>query len=160
MKDITGNGHYTVYPIAIIRTGPDGTRIEVAEPFRPALKELGTFSHANVLWWCHETSGDHHRETTRFTPPFEAPELGVFASGAPMRPNPIALSTVRLTGLEENEGIIEIAGIDAFDGTPVLDIKPYMPFYSQVKDPSVPAWAAGWPEWMPPDGPALDQKPK
>ena len=96
---------------------------------------------------------------TQFDPPFEAPRLGVFASHAPFRPNPIALSTVKIVAVDEAAGVVEIKKIDANEGSPVLDIKPYLPFYSRVESPRVPEWASRWPGRMPEDGVGLDDTP-
>ena len=97
---------------------------------------------------------------TQFDPPFDAPRLGVFASKAPTRPNPIAISTVRITRIDHERGLIETPRIDALDGTPILDIKPYLPFYDRVASPGVPGWASRWPQWMPEEGVELDQIPE
>lgn len=89
--------------------------------------------------------------------PFEAPVLGVFACRAPMRPNPVGLTTARVLHVDRDAGRVEIADIDAYDGTPVLDLKAYMPFCDRVRSVRVPDWAAGWPQWMPEDGLGLEE---
>ena len=65
-------------------------------------------------------------------------ELGVFAQRTKFRPNPIGVTAVRLLGIEDN--IVRVRGLDALDGTPVLDIKPYMPPFDRVDDVSMPPW--------------------
>ncbi|MFW6261419.1 MAG: TrmO family methyltransferase domain-containing protein, partial [Spirochaetota bacterium] len=92
-------------------------------------------------------------------PPFEAPPLGVFAVKSPMRPNPIALTIVKIIAVDRAAGTIEIARIDAFDDTPVLDIKGYMPAVDRVANARVPEWASAWPDSMPDEGLSLDRVP-
>lgn len=83
---------YEVYPVGYVRRTNDSVYVEIEKKFRSALLELENFSHIQVLWWCHSFDEKKFREMTQFDPPFEAPRLGIFASRAPMRPNPIAIS--------------------------------------------------------------------
>jgi tRNA-Thr(GGU) m(6)t(6)A37 methyltransferase TsaA len=64
--------------------------------------------------------------------------VGVFATRSPVRPNPIALSVVRL--LERRGHTLLVKGLDAYDGTPVLDIKPYIPYSDSIPDATFPHW--------------------
>jgi tRNA (Thr-GGU) A37 N-methylase len=68
----------------------------------------------------------------------EVPVVGIFSCRCPQRPNPIAISTVRL--LEHKGNKIKVKGLDILDGTPVIDIKPYWPHYDKVEDEKIPAW--------------------
>ena len=61
--------------------------------------------------------------------------MGIFATRAPLRPNPIALSTAEVLDIDQANGILRLAYIDALDGTPVLDIKPYTPSLDRVETP-------------------------
>lgn len=72
--------------------------------------------------------------------------MGVFATRSPLRPNPLALTAVSVLDLDNQTGIIKIAYIDANDGTPVLDIKPYTPSLDRVENPQVPSWCDHWPK--------------
>jgi tRNA-Thr(GGU) m(6)t(6)A37 methyltransferase TsaA len=100
--------------------GTEGT-IEVFEEFRPGLKDLDGFSHIMLIYHFHKSDG-----FKLLCKPFlEDVEHGVFAIRSPRRPNPIGLSIVRLKGIED--GILKIANVDVLDGTPLLDIKPYVP---------------------------------
>lgn len=63
-----------------------------------------------------------------------------------MRPNPVALTTVQMIGADLSEGSIQVAYIDANDGTPVLDIKPYTPSLDRVEKPEIPDWCSHWPK--------------
>ena len=73
-------------------------------------------------------------------------EMGIFATRSPIRPNPIALTAVEILYIDYDKGVIQIAYIDANDGSPVLDIKPYTPSLDRIEAPEVPAWCAHWPK--------------
>lgn len=98
----------------------EGT-VEIFEPFVPGLKDLEGFERIWLLYWFHEV------QTSRLqVKPFKDDTVrGLFATRAPCRPNPIGLSAVRLEGVEGNH--LRIADVDILDGTPLLDIKPYVP---------------------------------
>ncbi len=72
--------------------------------------------------------------------------LGTFATRSPMRPNPIALDCVQVTYIDHENAVIGLAYIEAFDGSPVLDIKPYTPSLDRVENPVVPEWCSHWPK--------------
>jgi tRNA (adenine37-N6)-methyltransferase len=155
-----GRSHYDIRPIGLVeRRGDDGSRLCVFEPYRACLVGLDGFGHAQVLWWFSECDDERSRATTTVDPPFDAPTLGVFASRAPTRPNPVALSTVAVRGVDVDRGVLEIGAIDAADGSPLIDIKPYLPHYGRVRAPVVPGWAADWPDWLPDEGVELDAPP-
>jgi tRNA-Thr(GGU) m(6)t(6)A37 methyltransferase TsaA len=155
-----GPSRYEIRPIGLVeRRGDDGARLRVHEPYRACLVGLDGFGHAQVLWWFSACGDERSRATTTVEPPFDAPPLGVFASRAPTRPNPIALSTVAILGVDVDRGVLEIGAIDAADGSPLIDIKPYLPHYGRVRAPIVPAWAADWPDWMPDEGVEIDVPP-
>lgn len=150
---------YLLSPVGFIHREGNSIQIKIQPEFTPALKELGTFSHAQILWWFSEFDDESARKTTQFDQmPFEAPPLGVFACRSPLRPNPIGLSTVKILAVDHELGLLKIADIDAYDGTPVLDIKAYMPHCDRVQDVKVPEWAAGWPDWLPENGLGLEEK--
>ena len=149
---------FQLSPVGTIRREEDSISIEILPAFKPALKELETFSHALVFWWFSEFDDEKSRTTLQFDrTPFEAPLLGVFACRSPLRPNPIGLSTVKLLKVDHRKGVVEIADIDAYDGTPVLDIKAYLPHCDRVKKVSVPSWAAGWPDCLAENGLGLEE---
>ena len=68
----------------------------------------------------------------------ELPLVGLFATRSPNRPNPVGIATVRL--LERQGNILKVEGLDAIDGTPIIDIKPYIPGYDSATDAKVPPW--------------------
>jgi tRNA-Thr(GGU) m(6)t(6)A37 methyltransferase TsaA len=111
--------------------------------FEQALKDIEGFDYIWVLAWLHLNEGWN----PQVIPP-RGPKVkrGLFATRAPHRPNPIALSALRLTGIEGR--VLRVRGIDLLDGTPVLDIKPYIPYSD-----AFPAAKAGWLEGLPPEEP-------
>ena len=97
--------------------------VEVFEPFREGLADLEGFSHLFLLYHLHRS----HGYKPRVVPFLDPQPRGLFATRAPARPNPIGLSVVRLEGILE--GVLRISGVDVLDGTPLLDIKPYVPAF-------------------------------
>ncbi|MBN1877576.1 MAG: SAM-dependent methyltransferase [Anaerolineae bacterium] len=140
--------NFTVTPVGYVRNSKEGTYLEIASPYIPALQGLKGFGHINVLWWCHLY--DEYREMVECDQPYkDAPaKMGIFATRAPVRPNPIALTTVAVLDVDEKRGIIMTPYIDAEDGSPILDIKPYHPAEDRVRDVAVPDWCASWPKWL------------
>ncbi len=113
--------------------------------FADALNHLEAFSHVWIIFLFHKSTQRGWRPTVE-PPRLGAPErMGVFASRSPHRPNPIGLSVVRLDRVNrEAAGGIEIhvSGVDLLDGTPVLDLKPYVPYADSVSD-ARNGWATG-----------------
>jgi len=114
------------------------SQIIFREELTDALKGVEEFSHLFVLFWMHEMS-DEDRKIMKVHPRGrrDMPLLGIFATRTPHRPNPIGLTRVKLLGVEGN--IITVQGLDAFDGTPVLDIKPF-DSWDTTEDFRVPEW--------------------
>jgi tRNA-Thr(GGU) m(6)t(6)A37 methyltransferase TsaA len=100
--------------------GVQGT-VEVYEEFRAGLKDLDGFSHIILLYHFHGSTGF----SLCVVPFMDTQPRGLFATRAPKRPNPIGLSVVRLEGVDD--GLLRVRGVDILDGTPLLDIKPYVP---------------------------------
>ncbi len=139
---------FYVKKIGVIRADGAGMRVELEKPYAAALTGIEGFGHLNILWWFSgcDNEGSRGRLTER-SPYKNAPEiLGTFATRSPERPNPIALSCAQVTYVDAANGVVGLAYIDAFDGSPVLDIKPYTPSLDRVENPSVPAWCANWPD--------------
>lgn len=138
---------FTVHPVGYVRAEESGFYLEIAPDYVPALKGLDDFGHINVLCWFHLY--DEYREVVECDQPYKhAPaKLGIFATRAPVRPNPIALTTVAVTHIDHEQGRVYIPYIDAEDGTPILDIKPYHPCEDRIKDVKLPEWCAHWPQW-------------
>ncbi len=139
---------FTVSPIGYVRVGQEGFFLEIEKEYIPALKELASFSHVNVLWWSHLSDSTENRGILEIEQPYKSSpsSMGIFATRSPLRPNPIALSVAPIINLDYKRGIIQIPYIDAEDGTPIIDLKPYHPSIDRIKKVSVPAWCSHWPE--------------
>jgi tRNA-Thr(GGU) m(6)t(6)A37 methyltransferase TsaA len=97
-------------------------RAVIDAEFVPGLAGLETFTHLILLYWLHQSGPP----ALRFIPPFDTAERGVFATRAPRRPNPIGLAVVALDGFDGAD-TLRLRYLDCLDGTPLLDIKPYLP---------------------------------
>jgi tRNA (adenine37-N6)-methyltransferase len=141
---------YNVTPIGRVSVGSGGFAVKLAAKWVAGLRELDGFRHIVVLWWCHHLDTAEYRALTEFDQPYrKAPaKVGVFATRSPARPNPIAATTVAVLRIDHDEGIVHLAFIDAEDGSPVLDIKPYHPCTDRVRDVRVPGWCGHWPQWF------------
>ena len=100
--------------------------VEVFARFAEGLRDLSGFSHVILLYYFHR-SGEPALTVTPF---LDKHPRGIFATRAPKRPNPIGISTVRLLAIEGNR--LHIEGVDILDGTPLLDIKPYVPAFDRI----------------------------
>ena len=130
-------------PIGTIYTGhtrPDDTpiqpayasgcrgKVEVLPEFTEGLCDLEGFSHVYLVYHFHAAD----KATMRVKPFLETTERGIFATRAPCRPNPIGFSIVRLLGRQDN--VLEVDGADMLNGTPLLDIKPYVKRFDCILD--------------------------
>lgn len=95
--------------------------VEIFPEFEVGLKDLEGFSHVILLYYFHQVSG----VKLTVSPFLDSEPRGIFATRAPSRPNPIGLSVVRLLGIEGRT--LRVENLDILDGTPLLDIKPYVP---------------------------------
>ncbi|MGA8727690.1 MAG: tRNA (N6-threonylcarbamoyladenosine(37)-N6)-methyltransferase TrmO [Terracidiphilus sp.] len=101
--------------------------LEILPEFAPGLKDVEGFSHLFVIWVFDRSSGFELVGKT----PADNRTHGVFATRSPRRPNPIGLTVVEL--LRRDNGSLHVRGVDMLDGTPILDIKPYMSSIPQEK---------------------------
>lgn len=108
--------------IRAAREQMDGATIELSPEFAPALTGLEVGQPILVLYWMDDARRDLVIQAPRHV---DAPR-GTFALRSPNRPNPVALSAVRITALDLDKAVIGIDAIDCFDGTPVVDIKPWL----------------------------------
>jgi tRNA-Thr(GGU) m(6)t(6)A37 methyltransferase TsaA len=97
-------------------------RVEVDPDFRPGLSGLQVGEPVILLYW----TGAARRDLIVLNPTHRDGPTGVFALRAPSRPNPIAVAVVRLLAVDVNESVLTVDALDAFDGTPLLDIKPWL----------------------------------
>jgi tRNA-Thr(GGU) m(6)t(6)A37 methyltransferase TsaA len=139
---------FTLQQIGRVQAQEPRFFLEIAPEFRPALEKMDQFSHVIVVWWAHEhdTEADRKRVTTAI-PYAGNMEAGVFACRAEYRPNPIGITVCQILSVNIETGIVELPYIDAYDGSPVLDLKPYFPVSDRVRDFTVPEWVRDWPDW-------------
>ncbi|HZU77488.1 MAG TPA: tRNA (N6-threonylcarbamoyladenosine(37)-N6)-methyltransferase TrmO [Dehalococcoidia bacterium] len=118
------------------------SRLELLPEFAPALAGIDGFSHVIVLTWLHLAAAEP-RDALAIHPGGDPslPLVGVFALRVGGRPNPIGLSVVELLGVSDR--VVRVRGLDAIDGTPLLDLKPYLPPYDSVPGALLPGWAKG-----------------
>ncbi|ADN50741.1 tRNA (N6-threonylcarbamoyladenosine(37)-N6)-methyltransferase TrmO [Vulcanisaeta distributa] len=155
---VVNNDGLFLRPIGIVRhglsddvvrasgKGVDGV-IEVFEEFVDGLRNIDGFSHIILISLFNKVTRDQRnilvvkpRRLVKFGVSLdELPEVGVFASDSPHRPNPIGLSIVRLVSRDGR--FLRVSGLDLFDGTPILDIKPYTPDRSvSISELTTPTW--------------------
>ena len=141
-------------PIGVVRNNvfdpqPSGwenvrSDLLILEELTDALEGIDAYSHIIVVFSCHLVP-EEERATGRIRPRDDArlPEQGVLATRSQRRPSALGVAVVPLVRRRKN--VVRVMGLDAIDGTPVLDIKPYLPHYDSVVDAGVPDWA------LPPD---------
>jgi tRNA-Thr(GGU) m(6)t(6)A37 methyltransferase TsaA len=120
-------------PIQPSRAGGAKGAVEVFSPYRQGLKDLEGFDRVWLVYWMHLAP----EARLLVTPFLDRQQRGVFATRAPARPNAIGISSVRLLRIAGNT--MEVADVDIVDGTPLLDIKPYVSEFD-----SFPGSRAGW----------------
>ncbi len=145
-----------LFPIGIIRTsateeeiknsyeGVEGI-IEIFKEFSNGLDGIDEFSHLIIVFWMNKVNEENrktlkvkHRRLLRFGfKENELPEVGVFCTDSPHRPNPIGITIVEL--INRNDRLLKVKGLDAFNGTPVIDIKPYT-YDRKIENIKVPKW--------------------
>jgi len=131
---------FVVRPIGHVEKTEDCTRIVLAKEYEPGLLGLDGYSHLLMFWWFDKNDTPQKRSILQVHPMGnrENPLTGVFATRSPVRPNLIALTLCKIVAVKGN--VVEIESTDAFDGTPVLDIKPFIPGYDSTEEASVPKW--------------------
>jgi len=123
----------TATPIQPIFAGGRRGRAEIDPAYAEGLSDLEGFSHIYLIYHFHQVNGWQ----PLVTPFLDHHQHGLFATRAPKRPNPIGLSIVRL--LDIREGVLDIENVDILNGTPLLDLKPYVPDFDQFEVDSI-----GW----------------
>ena len=112
------------------------SQIEVFKEFEEGLKDIEGFSHIIVIYWFHKSRGYHLLVKT----PWDDSLHGLFTTRSPLRPCPLGLTVVELLAREKN--VLKVKGLDAIDGTPLLDIKPCIPSIDE-KSVVKPGWFEG-----------------
>ena len=116
------------------------SEIVVDSSLTEALDALEEFSHIIVLYWMHQAPAGRVPIKVHPMGKQELPLVGLFATRSPHRPNPVGVTTVRL--LERQGNILKVKGLDAIDGTPVIDIKPYIPQFDSRESSKI-GWLKG-----------------
>ncbi len=139
----------SVRPIGVVRNGVRQPRMDgwanvrsdiiLRDELTDALDGIEGYSHVIVVFAFDRVPESEQRLKVRPRGDPSLPEEGVLATRSQLRPSPIGVSVVRL--LRRRRNIIRVEALDAIDGTPILDIKPYFPNYDAVPDAGVPEWA-------------------
>ena len=129
---------FSINPIGVVRKDDGGVRIEVFDAYVDGLMGLAGFSHIHVFYWFDQNDTPEKRKILQVHPRKDPrnPLTGVFATHSPRRPNLIALTRCKINSVSGN--IITIDDIDAYDGSPVIDIKCYIPH--EDEDVRLPDW--------------------
>jgi len=130
----------TMKPIGQVKKQDDRTWLEIKPEFAPALLGLGEFSHVWVIYWFDGNDTPEARATLQVHPRRDPanPLTGVFACRSPQRPNLIGLTACKILQIKGNR--VEVAGLDAWDGTPLVDLKPYIPKGDAIPEATTPDW--------------------
>ena len=140
-----------IVPIGVVRADEarGSYRLEIAEPYREGLLALEGFGRVQVLWWAQGVDEPKMRGTLSCELPY-APgtRAGVFACRAEYRPNPLGLTACGVISVDRAAGLVELDYVDALDGTPLVDLKPYIPVCDRCREARVPEWLSRWPEWL------------
>ena len=131
---------FQIFPVGVVRKSEDASYIEIFDAYADALMGLEGFSHVQVLFWFHENDEADKRKVLQVQPRGDKknPLSGVFATDSPLRPNRIGSTICKIKSIQDRR--IEIEDIDAFDGTPVIDIKCYIPGSVAESDVRLPTW--------------------
>ena len=135
---------FKVFPIGKVEKKKESSaRIRVLDEYADALLGLDEWSHVNVFFWFDKNDVPQKRRILRVHPRGNKknPLTGVFACRAPVRPNLIALTVCKIVSVTGN--VLTVDKIDAFDGTPVIDLKPFIPPDAPRQGVSVPGWVKG-----------------
>jgi tRNA-Thr(GGU) m(6)t(6)A37 methyltransferase TsaA len=131
---------YLLKPVGVVRKSDEKNWIEILDEFSDALLGLDGFSHIYVFYWFHQNDSIEKRKILQVHPRKDPqnPLTGVFATHSPRRPNLIALTICKLESIVGN--FIYIEDIDAYDGSPVIDIKCYIPGAVPDAEVRLPEW--------------------
>lgn len=138
----------TLTPIGVVKNNIKKPRFgsfkkEVSEiilkkKFTDALKGIDDYSHVIIVFWMDKVKDKVITHRPQGNP--DVPIVGIFSCRCPQRPNPIAMTTVKLLSRKDNK--LKVKGLDILNGTPIIDIKPYWPVYDEVKRVKIPKWVS------------------
>jgi tRNA-Thr(GGU) m(6)t(6)A37 methyltransferase TsaA len=120
--------------------------IRIFPEYHDALKGIEEFSHLIILYWIHLRDNVKDRSTLRVIPKRHkgAPQMGVFGTRSPSRPNPVGLCVVELEHVEG--GDLKVRELDAYEETPIIDLKPYLPRADRKIKVRTPSWVKHGPK--------------
>ncbi|MGB9756640.1 MAG: tRNA (N6-threonylcarbamoyladenosine(37)-N6)-methyltransferase TrmO [Candidatus Bathyarchaeales archaeon] len=123
------------------KEGEQEARIRIFTKFCNGLIGIENYSHLIILYWIHLRDNEENRQTLLVFPRKYTVkiETGVFACRSPSRPNPIGLCVVELLKVKKCK--LTVKGLDAFEGSPIIDIKPYNPGTDSIPNAKIPEWA-------------------
>ena len=129
-----------LHPIGVVKKQGKKISLEIMPKYAPALDGLSGFTHVWVFYWFDGHDNPEDRATLKVHPRRNPknPLTGVFATRAPVRPNLIGLSVCRILKVQGN--IVEVEDLDALEGSPILDLKPYIPQGDALPDAGTPDW--------------------
>jgi tRNA (adenine37-N6)-methyltransferase len=134
-KEVT----FSLVSLGTVKRQGNRTMLVLDKKYAPGLVSLGDFSHVMVFYWCDKNDTPEKRAFLQGYRKNKAnPLTGVFATRSPARPNPIAITTCRMLAVRDN--IVEIEWIDAFDDSPIIDLKPYIPRNDSLPQAKIPVW--------------------
>lgn len=143
---------FAIEPIGVVRNGERDaarqdwrgvrSRVELRAGLEGALLGLADYSHVIVIGWLHQIPSELRARTQAY-PSGDArlPLQGALALRGGARPNPVSMTVCRLRNVDG--AILHVDDLDLMDGTPVLDVKPYIAYYDAVPKASIPKWASG-----------------
>jgi tRNA-Thr(GGU) m(6)t(6)A37 methyltransferase TsaA len=128
------------------KAGEQEAKVRIFPEFCAGLKGIEDFSHLIILYWIHLRDNEEERRTLLVFPRRHAvnAETGVFACRSPSRPNPIGLCVVELVKIEEC--LLTVKDLDALEGSPIIDIKSYIPKADSIPNARVPEWTLQGPK--------------
>ncbi len=131
---------FRLNPIGVVKHQGKKTFLEILPQYAPALDGLAGFSHVWVFYWFHENDTPENRAILKVHPRRDPanPLTGVFATRAPVRPNLIGFTACRILQVQGNT--LEVEGLDARDGSPIIDLKPYIPKGDSIPQAVTPEW--------------------
>lgn len=120
--------------------GEEEAKVRIFPEFCDALKGINGFSHIMILYWIHLRDNEKERGVLQVVPRgrSNSVKVGVFACRSPSRPNPVGLCVVKLVKVEDC--VLTVKGLDAFEGSPIIDVKPYIQRRDAVPNAYTPEW--------------------
>ena len=132
---------YEIYPIGEVIKSGDYGEILIFDKYRLGLNDLEDFSHLKLIWWFDRNDISGKRGKLTAHPPIAGGlEVGVFASRSPHRPNLLGINVCRIEKIDLEKGLVFLDYIEAFEKTPIIDIKPYIPRLDRAEAAQIPDW--------------------